>query len=341
MYGIPRWLVIAAIVAAVLIEGVFRIPDIMLIKERFEAQRAQFYGQVLQSTTLLNAQIEKAEAEAARAKDDATTAKFAAQAAALQPQLAAAQLAKANSDAITASFTSIAAKYQPDMTLAQLTTAQNDGEASKLKPQLTQQQLEKAEADVQIAVYGAIAAHLQPETVTAQLTKAQNDAKASQYQPETAAAQLEKTKQEALASIYQTKLNIFQAAKLALEAQTILANLKVIQQGAALSNFVLSIVNGVIGIPDPADNTAPQAAARPSSPRPAAPPAPPPNPNLARVKQVMNDALYASHDCRKMSAVIDAADRMDYRGVSASDERDAHTMFQGILQEYNAECRRR
>ncbi len=318
MWGpFPRWLVVGFVVFIAAIELAFRMPDILLIGERYDAQKAEYQAKVLQSTTLLGAQISKADADAERAKYDATTAKFSAEAAALQPQLVAAQLAKASSDAITANYASFAAKFQPDLVQAQLLKAQNEGEASKYQPETMRQQLDKLRFDV----------------------------KTAEVQPDLVYAQMKKTQLEAAAATYLTKMNELQLAKLIVDIRQGGSALLAQEQSGALSNLILSAINGALGISPPSgDSLVPPPPGTPTRPAPLGPvphiPMSPPNPASAKLEQVIAAARVAN-DCRSMATAEDALNHTDYHAVPETQAMAAHSVFEGLDKQYQAQCRRR
>jgi hypothetical protein len=161
MYGIRKEFVIAAIIAAVAVEVLFRLPDILLFGQRYEATKAEYEGKAL-AYELAEAQLEKA--------------RYDAKAAAYQPALMKAQVDKAQSDATTAQFASDAAKYQEKLAFAQLQKANNEAEASNLQPQMVGAQLDKARYDAKASSY-------QPDLSSAQLDKTKLEAEAAQFQP--------------------------------------------------------------------------------------------------------------------------------------------------------------
>jgi hypothetical protein len=153
---IPRPLIIAAIVLVSVVELVFRVPDLLLIKERYDAQKAEYLSKLVLPDTA-KAQLQKAEADADRSVSEAKAAR-------LQPDIAAAQLAKAGFDATVARYTADAAPNQPPTVKAQLEKAQNDAAASAYQPDLAQVSLGKAKSE-------AATAALQPGFTKIQMTK--------------------------------------------------------------------------------------------------------------------------------------------------------------------------
>jgi hypothetical protein len=153
---IPRPLIIAAIVLVSVVELVFRVPDLLLIKERYDAQKAEYLSKLVLPDTA-RAQLQKAQADADRAVSEAKTAQ-------LQPDIAAAQLAKARFDVTVARYAADAAPNQPPTAKAQLEKARNEAEASAYQPDLTRVSLDKAKSEAATAV-------LQPDFTKIQMAK--------------------------------------------------------------------------------------------------------------------------------------------------------------------------
>jgi hypothetical protein len=153
---IPRPLIIAAIVLVSVVELVFRVPDLLLIKERYDAQKAEYLSKLVLPDTA-RAQLQKAQADADRAVSEAKTAQ-------LQPDIAVATLAKAGFDATVARYAADAAPNQPPTAKAQLEKARNDAEASAYQPDLTKVSLDKVKSE-------AATAALQPDFTKIQMAK--------------------------------------------------------------------------------------------------------------------------------------------------------------------------
>jgi hypothetical protein len=167
---IPRPLIIAAIVLVSVVELVFRVPDLLLIKERYDAQKAEYVSKLVLPDTA-RAQLMKAEADAQRSVWEAKAAQW-------QPDTAKAQAKKAGFDAD-------AAKYQPDLTAAQLKRADNEADASAYQPAMTVAQLAKAKNEAKASDY-------QPDLATLQFEKAGYETQAAAFQPNLAQLQSSK-----------------------------------------------------------------------------------------------------------------------------------------------------
>jgi hypothetical protein len=153
---IPRPLIVAAIVFVAIIELVSRTPDMLLIKERYDAQKAEYLAK-LYLTDTAKAQLQKAEADADRSVSEAKAAQ-------LQPDLVKAQLARAEAEATVAHFSALAAPNQPGLVQAQLEKAVNDAKTSKIQPELTAAQLQNAQLEAQNRT-------LQPQLTQMQMAK--------------------------------------------------------------------------------------------------------------------------------------------------------------------------
>ena len=205
---IPRPLIVAAIVFIAIIELVSRTPDMLLIKERYDAQKAEYLAKLYQTDTA-KAQLQKAQADADRAVLEAQAAK-------LQPDLAKAQLDRAEADAATAKAAAVVAT------------------------DLTKAQLARAEYDATVAKYTALMAPNQPPLLQAQLEKAVSDAKTAALQPNLTMVQFEKLKLETLAAAYMPTTSELQMTKLAIDTQLAKAALPIAQQSLALSGAMIN-----------------------------------------------------------------------------------------------------
>lgn len=247
--GFPRGLVILIAVWFGVLETAEKIPMVLLSFPRYEAALAETQAKLMQPD-LVRAQLDKAVSEA-------TTAKYAAEAAPNQPALVTAQLAKATSDAITAKYAAEAAPNQPALTVAQLDRAVSDATTARFTAEA---------APTQLALAAVNLAKTTSESITAKFT-----AEAAPLTPTQAAIQLQKTTFEAQAVAFQPKLNEVQLAKLGIDARTAVyqqtataaASIKAAQE-TAMTNAALAIsipmITGLLkqyGVDIPMDKIAP------------------------------------------------------------------------------------